>query len=102
MDSKILLGKILQKFKDQGFSKYADYNSFGYLAEDNNSITVSRENGDDTKIPFAKILIAIEAYKHDSNLYGEGPSVLREFGITHITSPIFSMTHLLSKNEYER
>lgn len=102
MDSNILLGKILQKFKDLTVSKYADYNSFGYLFEDNGSVTVSRENGDDTRIPFARILVAIDAYKSDPSLYEQGPSALRKVGITHITSPIFSMTHLLEKSEYER
>jgi hypothetical protein len=100
MDSKILLGKILQRFKDKEFSKYLQYNSFGYIRETNNSVLVTRENGDDTPIPFSKLLIGIEAYKKDTRLYDSGPGSLIEFGITHINSPIYSLLHLLQKDEF--
>ena len=101
MDSKILLGKILQRFSDLGISKVDGYNGFEYLKETNNSIYVGRENGKDTQIPFKKILIGIEAFKARPELYKAGPSALREFGITHIASPIWSLLHLLSSKDYE-
>ena len=102
MDSKILLGKILQRFSDIGKSKVEGFNSFGYIRETNNSVYVSRENGEDTRIQFEKILIGIEAFKTKSELYNEGPSALRDFGITHVTSPIWSMLHLLSLEDYKK
>lgn len=101
MDSKILLGKILQRFFDKKIAKVEGYNSFGYLRETNNSVYVTREGGDDTLIPFNKIIDGIEAYQSNSELYDTPPTVLREFGIAHFTSPIFAFLHLLSKEDYE-
>lgn len=59
------------------------------------------EKGADTREPFEKILVAIDAYKENPELYNEGPSKLRDYGITHITSPIRSILHLLPKEECE-
>lgn len=100
MDSKILLGKILQRFSDKKRCQVVGYNSFGYIRETNSSVYVSREDGDDTRISFNKLLIAIEAFKNNPNLYEMGPTMLRQFGITHVTSPIWSMLHLLDKEDY--
>ena len=49
MDSKILLGKILQRFKDQGVVKVEGYKSFGYIKETDNAVYVTREDGEDTR-----------------------------------------------------
>lgn len=56
MDSKILLGKILQRFFDTGVSKVEGYSGYGYLRETNGSVYVSRENGMATRVPFKKII----------------------------------------------
>lgn len=101
MDSKILLGKILQRFFDKGISKMPGYNSFGYLRETNNSVYVSREKGKDTRVPFDKILNGIEAIKSKTELYNEGPTALREYDIKYITSPVWSLLHLLLASDYE-
>jgi len=101
MDSKIVLGKILQRFSDQGLSKMDGYNGFEYLRETNNSVYVSRENGKDTRVSFKEILIGIDAYKSIPSLYNEGPLALREYGITHITSPVWSILHLLQPSDYK-
>ncbi|SHE45459.1 hypothetical protein SAMN05444008_101439 [Cnuella takakiae] len=100
MDPKILLGRVLQKMLDQGFSQYANYNRFNYIRHNKNEIVVDRENGQPTKIKFSKILIAIEGYTLNPEWYDCGPSKLRALGLTHITSPIHSMLHLLTKNDY--
>lgn len=76
MDSKILLGKILQRLSDKGISEADGYNSFGFLRKTNDSVYVNRENGLDTRIPFGKIIAWIEAFKTKSELYNEGPSAL--------------------------
>lgn len=102
MDSKILLGKILQKFKDEQNSQVVNYKAFGYIKETDNAVFVTREAGEDTRLPFEKILIAIDAFKDDPELYDKGPSALRDYGITHINSPIWSILHLLPKSEYEK
>ncbi len=101
MDSKILLGKIIQRFKDQKESQVIGYNSFGFIRETNDAVYVTRQAGKDTKIPFSKILVAIDAFKESPELYNEGPGSLRKFGITHINSPIWSILHLLSQNDYK-
>lgn len=101
MDSKILLGKILQRFEDQKKSQVKGYKSFGYIRETANQVRVSREGGQDTWLPFKKILIAIKGYQENPDLYNEGPGTLRKFSITHVNSPIWSILHLLSKDEYK-
>ncbi len=102
MDAKILLGKILQRFSDTGKCQVEGFNSFRYIRETDNSVYVSRENGKDSRIPFEKILIGIEAFKLKLELYNEGPSALRDFGITHVNSPIWSLLHLLSFEDYKK
>lgn len=102
MDSKILLGKILQKFSDQKVSKVGQYNSFAYIRETNKAVHVTRENGKDTTVPFSKILTAIDAFKENPDLYFEGPGKLRDFGITHVNSPVWSLLHLLTIEEYKK
>ncbi len=100
MDSKIILGRLLQKFIDLQVSQFADYNEFGFVSLSVSSVTVSRENGDDTPLPFKKIITAIEGYQRNNELYDLGPAALRDLGITHINSPIHSILHLLSKEVY--
>ncbi len=100
MDSKILLGKILQRFKDRTVAKVEGYKSFVYIRETENSIFVGRENSKDARIPFEKILTGIDAYKADTGLYKSNPTALRKFGITHITSPVFALLHLLDEEEF--
>jgi hypothetical protein len=100
MDSRILLGKILQRFKDQGFAQVEGYNKFGYIRETHNSVIVSRENGKDTPVPFQKILIGIEAYQSNPDLYNGTPNYLHKLGITHVTSPVWAMLHLLRQHDY--
>lgn len=101
MDSKILLGKILQRFKDLGIAQVEGYNSFGYIRETQNSVFVTRESGKETPIPFDKILKGIEAYKSNIALYQSIPSALRDFEITHVTSPVFALLHLIDKDDFK-
>ncbi len=101
MDSKILLGKILQRFKDSGCASAEGLNSFGYIRETENSIFVTRENGEDTPIPFNKIIAGIDGIKAHPELYDKGPGELREIGITYVNSPVFALLRLLDKNEYK-
>lgn len=102
MDSKILLGKILQRFSDTGVSKVEGYTRFTYIKETNKAVHVTREKGKNTVIPFDKILKGIEAYQDNSDLFDEGPAALQKFGISHVTSPVWSLLHLLPVKEYDR
>lgn len=101
MDSKILLGKILQRFKDKAVATVEGYNSFGYIRETENSVFVTREAGEDTPVPFEKILKGIDAYKSNSALYQSTPTALRDFEITHVTSPVFALLHLLDEEDFK-
>jgi hypothetical protein len=100
MNSKIILDRILQRFVEQGYAQVEGYNHFGYINLKEAVVTVSRENGNETPIPFKKILIAIEGYQMKPEDYNTGPHALRTYGLTHITSPIFSLLHLLPISVY--
>ncbi len=100
VDARILLGKILQRFQDRSVSQVVGYNRFGYVRETNKAVIVTREDGKDTPIPFSKMIIGIEAYQNNPDLYLEGPNVLRDFGITRVNSPVWSLLHLLDKSDY--
>ncbi|MEP2025406.1 hypothetical protein [Reichenbachiella sp.] len=99
-DPKILLGKVLQRFKDQENATSTTGKLFGYIRETDNSVLITREDGNDTSIPFSKLLKSIELYHKYPSLYTEGPSRLGDYGITHIYSPIWALLHLLNKEEY--
>ena len=94
-----LVQKIVKRFKEKGYSQVEGYNRFGYVRETPSAVIVSREKGKDTTIPFAKLLKAIEAVRDEHKVYSKGPSALRDYGITHINSPVWSLIHLLSLNE---
>ena len=98
-----VVAEIVRRFKSRGYSQVENckrhYNKFGYLRETAGSVYVSREKGQDTPIPFSKISIAIEAVRKDREVYSAGPTSLRKHGITHITSPIWSLLHMLTLEE---
>lgn len=99
-DSKILLGKILQRFEDKGYVKIADYNWFGRVKEGASHLEVLRENKNTARIDFKRMIITIESYQSNSEAYNEGPRSLRRAGLTHVISPIYSLLHLLCKEAY--
>ena len=90
----------MQDFKKKGHAQVSGYKRFGYLKETETAAYISREAGKDTRVPFEKMLIGIEAYQHNPENYDMGPSVLRQYGLTHVTSPIFALLHLLPKKSY--
>jgi hypothetical protein len=100
-DPEIVLNKILDKFTELGEAKSIKGKVFGYIKKTNSSVHVTREDGDDTVVPFAKILQGIEAYHMNSEWYNQGPSILREAKITHVTSPVWALLHLMKKKDYQ-
>lgn len=101
MDSKILLGKILQRFYDAKTAQVEGYTSFGYIKQTDTAVYVTREYGKDTRVSFDKILIGIKGYQKEPSLYHEGPGALRDLGITHVNSPVWSLLHLLDVKDYQ-
>jgi hypothetical protein len=98
--SEQILLKILKRFKEKGLAQVSGYKSFGYLRETPKSVYVSREDGEDTPVSHKLLLMGIGAYLQNPSLYNEGPVELRRFKITHVTSPIFALLHLIPKEEY--
>lgn len=97
--TKDITSKILTRFGRQGYTQVPGYNEFGFVSQSDTYVVISRENGRDTKIPFVKLAEAIEAVRKDSKVYSEGPSRLRKHGLTHITSPLWALLHLLTLEE---
>lgn len=97
--SQELTREIVKRFSERGVSRVPGYNRFGYISESGSAVFVTRERGQDTKIPFSKIEQAIKAVRKDPNVYSKGPSALRSHGITHINSPVWSLLHFLSLDE---
>ncbi|MEX2633677.1 MAG: hypothetical protein WD267_06565 [Balneolales bacterium] len=100
METLVILETILQIFREDGYTHVQGYNRFGYIKETNSSVIVSRQDGQDTSIAFDKIKLAIDAVKIDRSIYHNGPSSLRNFGITHINSPIWSLLRLVPLSDY--
>jgi hypothetical protein len=100
MDSNALLAKILETFREKNITHVEGYTSFGYIRETGSAVLVTRQHGQDTRVPYSKILKGIDAYKADLELYNEGPDALRACGITHVNSPVWSMLHLISVENY--
>lgn len=101
MDSKILLGKILQRFEDQGYAQVEGYYRFERVRETASAVTVLRQKGTRAVIPFSKIVRGVEFYQENPSWYDSGPSRLREAHILHVTSPVFALLHLLPKNAFK-
>lgn len=91
--------KIIERFQKKGFAQVPGYKKFGYISKTSKTVLVSREGGEDTLIPLSKIEEAIKAIRLNNSIFDDGPSSLRKYGITHITSPIWSLVHLLSLEE---
>lgn len=100
MDPKILLGKMLQRFEDQGFAQVEGYYRFERVRETTSGVIVKRQKGTEAVIPFLKILRGIEFYQENPSWYDSGPSQLREAHILHVTSPVFALLHLLPQEVF--
>jgi hypothetical protein len=90
---------IVERFQKNRIAQIPGYKKFGYINITQKALVVSREDGENTRIPFAKIEEAIRAIRLNNSIYDDGPSSLRKYGITHITSPIWALVHLLSLEE---
>ncbi len=99
-DPKILLGKILQILEDRGYAQVEGYFRFEFVEEGKAHVSMKRKKGTTARIPLKKVLVGVKFYQRNSDRYDEGPATLRKSGLTHITSPIFALLHLLPKKAY--
>ncbi len=90
---------LLSRFRERGVAQVEGYNKYGYIGETDNAVIVSRERGNDTRVPFATIEKAIGVVRNDPKVYNKGPSGLRTHGFSHITSPVWAILHLADLNE---
>jgi hypothetical protein len=100
MRANQLLEQIITQFKEVKIAQVKGYNKFGYIRETPKAVYVTREEGKDTPVSHSKILMGIEAYLSNPELYNEGPLDLRAFGVKYVTSPVWSLLHLLDKKDY--
>lgn len=100
--SEILLGRILQKMITNGYCQMEGYNRYAYLSHSSNSLVIGRKDGMDTTIPYSKILLAIQNYQLNPDDFEGNTTTIKNYGISHIYSPIFSLLHMLNKEDYEQ
>lgn len=100
MDPRIICGRALQEFICKGYAQVDGYYKFTYISHNSTSVTIGRETGKDTTISFNKLIKVIEGYQSNIEDYNEGPSKTRDYGLTHVNSPVWSILHLLPKEEY--
>ena len=99
MDANNIIKEIANRLKNQGYCQVGGYNRFIYIHETDKAVILLREKGTETRIPYSKLAQAVEAVRIDPAIYQNGPSGLRRHGITHITSPVWSLLHLLTLTE---
>jgi hypothetical protein len=90
---------IIRRFKFKGYSQVRGYNRFEYVKRTNNALVVTRERGEDSRIPLSKLGKSIEAVRENHRIYSTGPASLRPYGITHVNSVTWSLLHLLTLEE---
>lgn len=96
-----LLDRIVTRFRDKGYVQVPGYRRFRYLRQTTGAVVVGREDGQDARIPFRKMLDGIAAARDNRSVFAKGPSSLREYDITHINSPIWALLHLVTTNEFD-
>lgn len=99
--SNVVLAKIINNFKKQKIAQVQGYNQFKYIRETGSTRIIQRENGSEAKVPFPKLIIAIEGVQKSSTFYNAGSSGLRELGLNHVTSPIWAMLYLIDISQYK-
>ena len=92
-------GILLSRFREKGVAQVEGYNKYGYIGETNNAVIVSRQRGNETRVPFTTIEKAIGVVRNNPQVYNKGPSGLRLHGFSHITSPVWAILHLVELSE---
>lgn len=90
----VIIKRFIEKGKAQGSRNY-----FGYVDSYPVGIIVSREKGQNTKIPKSTLNEAIEAVRQKPSIYYDGPSALRPYITKRIQSPLWALLRLASLDE---
>ena len=98
--SPMNVSSLIARFKENGDAQVEGYKKFEYVRETNNAVIIRRENGNEVRIPKGTLKKAIEAVQNEPQVYNEGPTKLRKYGITHITSPVWAILHVVNLKEF--
>lgn len=93
-----VVSEIVQEFEARGIAQAPGYKAFRFVRTTPGSVIVLRENGNEAVVPRVDIERAIEHVRLDNSVYVDGPSRLREAGVTHVTSPTWALLRLLPLN----
>ena len=91
--------ELINRFSHQKRAQVINYNSFGFIKTTDTAVYVTREKGKDTRIGYDDIETAVSAVRKDATVYKNGPGTLRDYGITHVTSPVWAIIHLMTLEE---
>jgi len=95
----IVVEELIFRFKMKRVAKVDGYNEFKLVKQQGNNLIVTREKGKETEIPKSRISKAIEFVRKDPTIYDRGPGALHGTGVTHITSPVWTILHLMTLEE---
>lgn len=101
-DGTSVAQQLVDRLCAVGEAQVLGYNRFEYVSHTSRGVKVKRIKGTTTLIPFSRIARAVDAVRSDLGVYDRGPAALRKFGITHVTSPIWAILHLESKEQLLR
>ncbi len=75
------------------------YTWFEVIESNDQGLNLKRAKGTQALIRRSVLERAVQAVREDPRRYIAGPSSLRSVGITHVTSPAWSLVRLLSLND---
>lgn len=90
---------ILVAVAAAGAAQVPGFVSFKFAGRTGDSVRLVRRNGNETRVPYSTVCKAIEAVRADHSIYLGGPSRLRRYGITHVTSPAWALVRMLPLNK---
>ena len=98
-DHTAVIEDIVNVVSREGRAQVPGYVPFKFSGLAGHAIVLTRRNGNEVMVPYATLEKAISAVRTDQTVYLGGPNRLREFSITHINSPTWSLIRLLPFNK---
>lgn len=75
---------LINRFIEKGSAQVEGNRRFIYVRETDKAVVIRRENDKEARVPKATINIAIDAVRNTPGIYNDGPTRLRENGITQV------------------